>query len=299
LDRHGMGRMLSLPAHGNEYRNDLVNSYRVKNGVLHNPKHDRRTTKGTFHIVQGGLPIADDKLAVPREVFVRLFQIAMNPPEEYLELPFTSQCSEKASTFVSLYLRPIVSPEISGYAPHRSMEIRFFAPGSLVSNLDFVESIFGNAGSPLIPDNDAALDVKHWTGHTGAVVLAPQMLLHTKKELGLPHWDIATARQQRDGMCWKQETELYNDGLPFKLTCRDDSGVIVTLIADNYFGYCKKEVKTQISYSANLFGNVEEEHAGGAIAFRSYSLGEKFQTNSAQYSGQRFADVIKTLSGKH
>jgi phosphoenolpyruvate carboxykinase (diphosphate) len=28
----------------------------------------------------------------------------------------------------------------------KSMEIRFFAPGSLVSNLDFVESIFGNAG---------------------------------------------------------------------------------------------------------------------------------------------------------
>ena len=36
---------------------------------------------------------------------------------------------------------------------------------------------------------------------------------------------------------------------------RDARGVIVTVIADNYFGYCKKEVKTQISYSANLFGN--------------------------------------------
>ena len=43
--------------------------------------------------------------------------------------------------------------------------------------------------------------------------------------------------------------------------------MIVTLIADNYFGYCKKEVKTQISYAANLYGNVEEEHAGGALAF--------------------------------
>ena len=32
------------------------------------------------------------------------------------------------------------------------MEIRFFAPGSLVSNLDFVESIFGNGGDPFLPE---------------------------------------------------------------------------------------------------------------------------------------------------
>ena len=35
------------------------------------------------------------------------------------------------------------------------MEIRFFAPGNLVSNLDFVESIFGNGGDPVLPENDA------------------------------------------------------------------------------------------------------------------------------------------------
>jgi len=90
------------------------------------------------------------------------------------------------------------------------MEIRFFAPGGLVSNLDFVESIFGNAGDPLLPDNDAALDVEHWTGHTGCVILAPHLIELTKKE-----------------------------------------------------------VKTQISYAANLLGNVEEEHAGGCGQFRS------------------------------
>ena len=50
---------------------------------------------------------------------------------------------------------------------------------------------------------------------------------------------------------------------------------MVTLIADNYFGYCKKEVKTQISYAANLYGLVEEEHAGGALVFPSFDLGEK------------------------
>ena len=61
-------------------------------------------------------------------------------------------------------------------------------------------------------------------------------------------------------MCWSAEDELYNGGQAFKVCARDARGVIVTVIADNYFGYCKKEVKTQISYSANLFGNVR----GGA-----------------------------------
>ncbi|TWT59342.1 hypothetical protein [Rubinisphaera italica] len=296
LERHGMGRALSLPANGNFYKNDLVNSYRVKNGVLHNPRHDRRTTKGTFHVAEGGLPISGDKKAVPKLVFANLFQVAMNPPQEFLELPFTADAPDKAHTFVSLYLRPLIAPQVPGYGTHKSMEIRFFAPGSLVSNLDFVESIFGNAGDPLLPDNDAGLDVEHWSGHTGCVVLAPQMLSCTKKELGLPHYDDATARQRRDSMCWKEESELYNDGQPFKITCRDKSGVVITLIADNYFGYCKKEVKTQISYATNLYGNTEEEHAGGAIAFRSYSLGEKFQAKSMQYNAQSFEDVVRRYS---
>ncbi|WNH08306.1 hypothetical protein [Thalassobellus suaedae] len=44
----------------------------------------------------------------------------------------------------------------------KSLEVRFFAPGNLVSNLDFVESIFGNAGNPNLALNDAALDTEHW-----------------------------------------------------------------------------------------------------------------------------------------
>ena len=55
---------------------------------------------------------------------------------------------------------------------------------------------------------------------------------------------------------------------------------MVTILADNYFGYCKKEVKTQISYSANLFGLAEEEHAGGALAFATFSLGDQLPRRS-------------------
>ena len=280
LEHHGLARLLSLPPDKDSYESDIVKSYRVKQGVLHNPRHDRRTTKGVFHVTEGGLPIPADKKSVPKPVFKKLLAAAMNPPKELMRLPFTSSQENQAEIFVTLMLRPMVRPPVPGGAPAKYMETRFFAPGSLVSNLDFVESIFGNAGDPYLPDNDAALDVERWSGHTGCVILAPHLTKLTKKELGLPHVKEATDRQKRDGMCWEKDDELYNDGTAFKITCRDKRGVVVTLIADNYFGYCKKEVKTQISYSANLMGGCEEEHAGGAIAFPSYDLGDDFNLSS-------------------
>ncbi len=298
LDRHGMARELALPDGGNYCKNEYLTSYRLANGVLHNPAADRRTTAGTFHVTEGGLPIPDDKIAVPKRVFAELFKRAFTPPESMLHLPFTANSNTPARTFVSLLVRPLVCPRVEGFCRRKTMEIRFFVPGALVANLDFVESIFGNAGDPLVPENDAALDVLHWTGHTGCVILAPHLTRYTKKELGLPHWDSATERQRSHGMAWKSEDELYNNGQAFKLTCRTSEGVIVTLIADNYFGYCKKEVKTQISYAANLLGNVEEEHAGGAIAFPSHHLGEDFQLDSRRYNGRTFADVARDY-GNH
>ena len=277
LDRHGLARILSLPRDADSFKTDIVKSYRIPQGILHNPKHDRRTTKGVFHICEGGFPIPHDKKAVPVETFARLLKEALNPPDDLLTLPFTANHPKKAKLFVGLLLRPIVVPEVPGIIKEKSMEIRFFAPGSLVSNLDFVESIFGNAGDPHLPHNDAGVDIEGWTGHTGCVILAPHLINCRKKDLGLPHYDNATERQRKEGMCWSDESEKYNDGGAFKISSRDAQGTVVTLIADNYFGYCKKEVKTQISYSANLYGLCEEEHAGGAIAFPSYDLGEEFQ----------------------
>ena len=276
LDRPGLARALSIPFGGHEFSSSILNSWRVRQGVLHNPKSDRRTTHGIFHVAEGGLPIPDDKIAVPKEVFAKMFNFALLPPRDLLKLPFTANETKPAEVLVSLLLRPIVCPSVPKFTSFKTMEIRFFAPGSLVSNLDFVESIFGNGGDPYAPRHDAALDVYHWTGHTGCVVLAPHLVHLTKQELGLPDFHNATERQRQDGMCWRSSDEKYNNGNAFKLTSRDASGVMVTIIADNYFGYCKKEVKTQLSFSANLLGNCEEEHAGGALVYPSYDLGEEF-----------------------
>jgi phosphoenolpyruvate carboxykinase (diphosphate) len=298
LDSPGLARELSLPPDRDEFISDITSSYRLRQGVLHNPAKDRRTTQGVFHVAEGGLPIPDDKLAVPKITFARLLQTALEPPPELLRLPFTSTQKEQAECFVSLLMRPIVCPAVPGFIGEKTMETRFFAPGNLVSNLDFVESIFGNAGDPFLPENDAGLDVERWTGHTGCIILAPHLVKATKKSLGLPHWDDATERQRRDGMCWRDESEFYNNGSAFKMTARDERGVIVTVIADNYYGYCKKEVKTQISYSANLFGLCEEEHAGGALVYARYDLGEEFDADKhVRFRGHSFEEVIK-LSGE-
>ncbi len=296
LDRYGMARELSIPPDAHDYKSPTLSSYRIRNGILHNPANDRRTTQGVFHIVDGGLPVPLDKKEVPQLAFARLLKAAFAPPEELLILPFTACEPEPAKIFLSLLLRPMVRPEVPGYMPEMAMETRFFAPASLAANLDFVESIFGNSGDPYVSENDAALDPLHWTGHTGCIILATHLTSLTKKEVGLPGWADATERQKAEGMAWKDPAEKYNDGKAFKICARDERGVIITIIADNYFGYSKKEIKTQISYSSNLLGLTEEEHSGGALVLPSFSLGNVFLPDTNLHSkGQTFEDTIRLL----
>ena len=299
LNQKGHAREISLPPNASSFKSENITSHRIKQGILNNPIHDKRTTKGTFHIVEGVLPVPLDKKEVPKVTFAHFLKAAFNPSNELKVLPFTSNQEDKAKLMVSLLMRPMVCPEVKGVISKKSMEVNFFAPGSLVSNLDFVESIFGNAGDPDLAHNDAALDPEHWTGHTGCIILAPQLKTLKKKDVGLPQYDLATARQRSEGMCWKEADELYNEGSPFKVTCRDDRGVVVTIIADNYFGYSKKEIKTQISYSANLYGLVEEEHAGGAIAFPRGVMGDIVDGSgfSAKYGNLFSFKEVKQLLG--
>ena len=56
LDRPGLAGVVSLPPDTDLQVSPWLRSYRIKQGVLHNPRSDRRTTKGIFHIAEGGLP---------------------------------------------------------------------------------------------------------------------------------------------------------------------------------------------------------------------------------------------------
>ncbi len=151
LDHAGIARVLSLPPDTDRFESPALKSYRVFNGVLHNPDKDRRTTEGVFHVTEEGLPIPADKKAVPKATFAALLQAALQPTRDLLRLPFTAGQERAAHVWVSLLLRPIVVPEIPGVSPQKTMEVRFFAPGGLCANLDFVESIFGNAGRSVPP----------------------------------------------------------------------------------------------------------------------------------------------------
>jgi hypothetical protein len=298
LDRYGIARELSLPDAQDEWHNEVISSYRLDNGVLHNPLNDRRTTQGVFHVADIGLPVPGDKVGVPLVAYAHMLHQALNPPAHLKRLPYSAEWDEPIETIVSLLLRPLVCPAVPKVSPQKRLEVRFFAPGGLVSNLDFVESIFGNAGDPYLPENDAGLDTDHWTGHTGCVILAPHLTRLRKKDVGLPHVSDATPDEKKYGMCWADPEELYNNGSPFKITARSMDGVMVTILADNYFGYCKKEVKTQISYSANLYGLAEEEHAGGALAFATQSLGFDFAPDRLGASRHRFEEALELLGDR-
>ncbi len=75
LDRPGLARVMSLPPDEDHLSSPYLQSYRVAQGVLHNPKSDRRTTKGVFHIVEGGLPIPADKISVPKKTFAGYWRL--------------------------------------------------------------------------------------------------------------------------------------------------------------------------------------------------------------------------------
>jgi hypothetical protein len=76
LSKKGQAREVSLPPDGNSFKSDLVTTNRVKQGILNNPLNDKRTTKGTFHIVEGDLPVPLDKFEVPNIVFAHFLNAA-------------------------------------------------------------------------------------------------------------------------------------------------------------------------------------------------------------------------------
>jgi len=80
LDRPGLGRVMSLPAGEDRIGSPYLQSYRLRQGVLHNPRSDRRTTQGIFHVAEGGLPIPADKIAVPKSAFALLLAAASSRP---------------------------------------------------------------------------------------------------------------------------------------------------------------------------------------------------------------------------
>src|SRR5258705_3325575 len=57
LDRYGLARELSLPIDAEAWHNELGSSYRLDNGVLHNPVKVLRTAPCAFLVAAGGFHV--------------------------------------------------------------------------------------------------------------------------------------------------------------------------------------------------------------------------------------------------
>lgn len=288
LSQSGFARLLSLPKNENKYVNPWVTSHKTTQGVLHNNLNDRRTTVGSFHVCEGGMPIAQDKISAPRIVFQNLLKFALAAPSAALEIPYTSDNEVPTQAWATLNLAPLVSPNVPGKMTEKRYHVQFLAPGSCLANLDFVENIFGNAADFYCGANAPGLPDDLHTGVEGMVIVAPWLTTVKKIDLGLPSKVEASAEELEKGYYYESEDELYNNGTAFKMTHRTQEGRIITVIADNYFGYCKKEVKTQISFATNLTGLSEEEHAGGALVYPRWSLGEIFKPSTPYFHPEEF-----------
>ena len=217
----------SLPT-GTSTPRPRLTSYRVRNGVLHNPASDRRTTEGVFHVAEDGLPVPPDKKAVPRLTFARILAAALAPPAG----PRAALHGGRGAQGADLPLPP---PPAAGLAG-RARLVRgagdgaaLLRPGSLAASLDFIESISATRAIPTsprtTPPSTPALD-----RHYGCIILATHLTSLTKKELGLPRGNRRpNARGRRHGL--EGPSEPYNDGRPFKVCARDERGVIVSIIA--------------------------------------------------------------------
>ena len=187
LDQYGLARELSLPLDGDRYENELVSSYRLDNGVLHNPVNDRRTTQGVFHVAEGGLPIPGDKTRVPLAVFLQTVGGSAPAP------------GGAAAAAVHGELEAAGGDDGEPAAPAAGLprgaegDAREAARGALLrprrAGVATSTSSRASSATPAtryLPANDAGLDVDGWTGHTGCVILAPHLTRVRKKDLGLP-----------------------------------------------------------------------------------------------------------------
>jgi hypothetical protein len=149
LDQPGLARGLSLPANGDIFKSPLLSSYRCATAFCTIPPVIGARRPAFSIIVEGGLPIPDDKRAVPKLAFSKLLALALNPPPESMQLPFTAGEPLPAACF---RLPAFASPggacraRFHDRKAHGNPLLRArdrWSPISISSKV-----IFGNAGDP-------------------------------------------------------------------------------------------------------------------------------------------------------
>ena len=109
LDQYGLAREMSLPVDADAWHNELVSSYRLDNGVLHNPVNDRRTTQGCFTWPRAGFQFRRIKPACRSSLMSACSRrrSGRRPNSCACRSPRESG-PEPVETMVSLLLRPLI-----------------------------------------------------------------------------------------------------------------------------------------------------------------------------------------------
>jgi len=166
----GVARVMSLPARGDQHRLAVLAVVPHRAGRAAQSKSDRRTTQGVFH--RRGRAAGADRQDHSAEKGLRtLLERALDRRRACWRCPSPRTSNSRPGCSCRCCCAPIVCPA-TGSEPEKRMEIRCFAPASLVSNLDFIEAIFGNGGDPYLPKRcragRAALDRPHRLRDRGA-----------------------------------------------------------------------------------------------------------------------------------
>jgi hypothetical protein len=126
LDRHGVARVMSIPSRRfGTYESELLTSYRVRNGVLHNPAFGPPDDAGDLPCLRRtGCRCRATSCAVPRQDLSGPAHSGgrIRPESNRWRCRSRSRSGPEgresgATTWVSLLLRPIVAPGVEGYSP--------------------------------------------------------------------------------------------------------------------------------------------------------------------------------------
>ena len=149
LDRPGLARLMSFPPGAHSFASPYVRSYRVAQGVLHNPKTDRRTTQGVFHVDEAApVPRRSNRRTQP--TFAALWPRRLRPPQDVLTVPSPPSAAvvKAPCACASLLLRPIVCPA-AGTIRKRPWNA-LLRSGRSCQQSGFSRRIFGG-GDPSLP----------------------------------------------------------------------------------------------------------------------------------------------------
>jgi len=166
LDRPALAAELSLPFDGDRFESRYLTSYRVRQGVLHNPG------KGSPHH-RGRVPYRRRRSADPlgqeggaRATFAALMRAALNAPDDLLRLPYRQPAGGSAPLGVAA-AAAAVSPAVPG-GPREVDGNPVFRARGLVANLDFVDASSAMPAPLSAGERTPASTWQAGAGHTAA-----------------------------------------------------------------------------------------------------------------------------------